>query len=62
MKHVDASEWRLLKQRTSTHLTDPSWLGGAYCVSQGEEHGRVQLPMASWDAVALGREMTDLRD
>ena len=60
MKHIDAQEWNLLKKHTSSHLTDPTWLGGAFCVTQSEVHGRVHLPSAGvWDAVVLSRRVDE---
>ena len=61
MRHIHADEWALLKQKSASHLTDPTWLGGAYCVTATEVHGRVQLPIGPWDAVVLNLKVSDSR-
>ena len=62
MKHIDTDEWALLKQKAASHLTDPAWMGGAYCVTSTEVHGRVLLPTAGpWDAVVLSRRVDESR-
>ena len=55
MKHIDDRQWALLKRHAASHLTDPNWLGGAYCVTNAEVHGRVLLPRAPWEAVLLSQ-------
>jgi len=61
MKNIDAREWALLKQKSAIHLTNPAWMGGAYCVTQSEVHGRVQLPIGPWDAVVLNLKVAESR-
>ena len=57
LRHINAHEWALLKQHSAGHLTDPNWLGGAYCVTSAAVHGRVQLPVGPWDAIVLARRV-----
>jgi len=58
MKHIDDRQWALLKRHAASHLTDPNWLDGAYCVTRTEVHGRVLLPVGPWDAVVLSQRLS----
>jgi hypothetical protein len=57
MRQVDAHTWALMKQHSTSHLTDPDWLGGGHCITHAEVHGRVHLPVGPWDAVLLSRTL-----
>jgi hypothetical protein len=57
MRHVDDREWALLKKSSASHLTDPNWLGGGFCVTDTNVSARVLLPVGPWDAVVLARSL-----
>ena len=36
MKHVDHTEWELLKRQAASHLTNRFWQSGSFCVVPAE--------------------------